>query len=491
MAKIPRVYQPIFAGSASNNGVFGSAQDGTKILSNDLPTLMEKAAFAQGWIDAVMGSSKFPPLEEFQALDYITTTQLAYLFQEGIPEYDATTTYFSNSLVKKVGTYQIYGSVTNSNSGNPLTNPTYWTFLTDLSTLGSLSPLPVDQLITGTNHTFATADLGLLTRRSNSGTAMADTLPGTSGALANGWFAIVENVDATGTNVIGVGGGGTINQGLNTGSIYILPGETWFIQSRGVGVYNAWRVASATLHTAPPQSSFKNLVSSWVSTTTGTLTADELVLEDSNKNTRRASSVSVTFNVAGSGANGLDTGSVAASTWYYGYVIFNPGTGTVASLLSVSPTSPTLPAGYTYASGPITAMFTDGSNHFRGYKQYGRDYQYVVGSNLSAALSVISGASGNPSTPTWTAASISNLVPTAIAGKIKLYLNDATGSDAVIAAPNNSYGAYNSATNAPPLLTNPGAISSTMGEFILESTNVYYASSSNGALYCMGFTLNI
>jgi hypothetical protein len=30
-----------------------------------------------------------------------------------------------------------------------------------------------------------------------------------------------------------------------------------------------------------------------------------------------------------------------------------------------------------------------------------------------------------------------------------------------------------------------------MGEFILESTSVYYAGAATNALYCMGFTLNI
>jgi hypothetical protein len=33
--------------------------------------------------------------------------------------------------------------------------------------------------------------------------------------------------------------------------------------------------------------------------------------------------VSLTLNTATSGANGIDTGSVAASTWYFVYAIYN------------------------------------------------------------------------------------------------------------------------------------------------------------------------
>lgn len=136
MARIPRKTQKIFAGSASNNGVFGSAADGTKVLSNDLATLQGKPAFLTGWLSAVIGDKKFPPLEEFQALNYINTSQLAYLFQEGIAAWDVGTTYFTNSIVKKAGTYELYGSKVDNNTGNTLpvgVSDANWQFLIDLS----------------------------------------------------------------------------------------------------------------------------------------------------------------------------------------------------------------------------------------------------------------------------------------------------------------------------------------------------------------------
>lgn len=61
------------------------------------------------------------------------------------------------------------------------------------------------------------------------------------------------------------------------------------------------------------------------------------------------SSVNLTVDITASGANGLDTGSEATSTWYSIWAIYNPTTSIVAGLLSASLTSPTLPAGYIWA----------------------------------------------------------------------------------------------------------------------------------------------
>lgn len=136
MPKIARKHQKIFASSASNNGVFGSAQVGTKVLSNDLDTLQGLSAFLNGWNDAVISGQRLPPLEEAQTLDYIATYQLAYLFQEGIPEWNTSATYYQNSIVKKTGTYQLYGSIVDNNTGNALpaaVDDANWKYLGDLS----------------------------------------------------------------------------------------------------------------------------------------------------------------------------------------------------------------------------------------------------------------------------------------------------------------------------------------------------------------------
>jgi hypothetical protein len=138
MAKLTRKHQKVFAGSAANNGQFGSAQTGAKVTSTDLDTLQSLAAFGTGWLDAVISGQKLPPLEEFQALDHIATRQIAYIFQEGIPEWNTSCEYHQNSIVKKSGTYELYGSLINTNTGNALpaaVDNANWKYLGDLSNL--------------------------------------------------------------------------------------------------------------------------------------------------------------------------------------------------------------------------------------------------------------------------------------------------------------------------------------------------------------------
>lgn len=135
MSKIVRKLQKIFAIDAANNGQFGSAQLGTKVLSNDLDTLQNLPAWENGWLDAVVSPQTLPTLEEMQATNYINTYQLKYLFQEGIPEFLVTETYYQNSIVKKGGTYELYGSIVDDNTGNALTDATKWKYLGNLEGL--------------------------------------------------------------------------------------------------------------------------------------------------------------------------------------------------------------------------------------------------------------------------------------------------------------------------------------------------------------------
>lgn len=95
--------------------------------------------------------------------------------------------------------------------------------------------------------------------------------------------------------------------------------------------------------------------------------ADAVLLENSSENIYKATSVNLTIDTASSGAaNQLDTGAIAADTWYYFHVIYN-GT-TVAGLASLSSSSPTIPSGYTY-SAYVGAGLTDATSDFINFKQ--------------------------------------------------------------------------------------------------------------------------
>ncbi len=476
MSRISRWTQKIFALGAANNGQFGSAQVGTKILSNDLSVLQTLSAFNSGWLSAVLGSSKFPPLEEFQALSYIETTQLAYLFQEGIPAYDAGTTYYTNSIVKEAGTYNIYGSVTNANIGNPLSDPTNWTLLINLASAAAGIPASVH---TGANYAPVAADSSKIIRRSNSGTAMSDTFPGTSGALAAALFGYIENIDASAQLAVGVGSGGSISVGSSytANSFFIAPGETWFWISLGSGSYIASRIAASALHTKPPQGSFKKLFGSRPSTTTATFTADAVVAYDAAGNSRILQSFSQTLNTATSGIGGL-TSAIAASTWYAVYAAFNPTTGAQGIFGDISFTAPSLPSGYTY-SALIGAARSDGSSLLINFNQYGRNWSYFGSAPPTMASGNVGGGGTN--------IAIGAFVPTAIASRIRGIIGaSATGASQGILASAGS-GNYQYTGTATAVSSDQ-----TLFDMQIESTNMSWISDNAAAFVkCSGFEMNL
>jgi len=90
----------------------------------------------------------------------------------------------------------------------------------------------------------------------------------------------------------------------------------------------------------------------------------------------------ITVDITNSGANGLDTGSEAANTWYYIYMIWNPSTETVAGLLSASSTAPTLPSGYT-KKRLVGAVRNDSSSNFLQFFQRGKEVKGGFGNIVS------------------------------------------------------------------------------------------------------------
>jgi len=100
----------------------------------------------------------------------------------------------------------------------------------------------------------------------------------------------------------------------------------------------------------------------------------------------------------GSGSNGLDTGTVSISTWYYVWIIRKETNGTIDFLFSLSATAPTMPAGYTIKR-IIGAVYRNFSGNIESFYQYG-DYFYwnAPVTAFSGSLSTTSStkASGGP-----------------------------------------------------------------------------------------------
>jgi hypothetical protein len=101
------------------------------------------------------------------------------------------------------------------------------------------------------------------------------------------------------------------------------------------------------------------------------------------------STTTLTIDAATVGANGLDAGSLANSTSYFSFVIAKAD-GTTASLLSTSPTTPTLPSGYSYFRR-VGSHRTDGSAHFLVYVQ--TDKSFLLASSIQDLHSVNPGTS--------------------------------------------------------------------------------------------------
>lgn len=138
------------------------------------------------------------------------------------------------------------------------------------------------------------------------------------------------------------------------------------------------------------------------------VSADEIVVENTSNAYATLRSVSLTIAGTTTGANALDTGTIATSTWYSVWVIYN-GT-TTAGLLSTSATSPTLPSGYTHKAR-VGWIRTDGTGNKYplAFKQYGRKVRYtpISGSNLTYYPTMASSVAGTAiaaGSVTWSSA---------------------------------------------------------------------------------------
>jgi len=146
----------------------------------------------------------------------------------------------------------------------------------------------------------------------------------------------------------------------------------------------------------------------------------------------------VTINGAANGAAGLDTGSLAASTFYAVYAIgdsfgIEPG----SALISANLTAPLLPAGYDM-SFRIGYVKTDGSSHFLPFRQDGCGldrwmwYDAAIATDITAGSSAtyapVNASAGLPSsTPTmvnW----LCVFTPTAAADKLVLVPGTSTAT---------------------------------------------------------------
>jgi hypothetical protein len=140
----------------------------------------------------------------------------------------------------------------------------------------------------------------------------------------------------------------------------------------------------------------------------------------------------------GSGNGSLDTGAIAAGTWYHVFLIERTDTGVVDVLFSLSATTPTMPTSYTL-SRRIGSMKTDGSSHWLAFTQ-------TVDTFLWGTLPA---ADQNNVTVSSSRAVLTVAVPTGVvvAALIWASLNATTGTSCNISSIQNADAAPNTNSN--------------------------------------------
>lgn len=269
----------------------------------------------------------------------------------------------------------------------------------------------------------------------------------------------------------------------------------WELSTDGaitIGVTSISFVRKDAVSSAAVQGAFKNLQASSTGLNANvSVTVDEIAVENGSDVYRTLRAVNLAIAGTASGvANGLDTGALAASTWYSVWVIWNGAT--TAGLMSLSATAPTMPAGYTHKAR-VGWMRTDGTanKYPLAFTQKGRRVQYApaAGSNLTALPKMAAGTAGSPSTPTWVSVAWGNFAPPTAAALSITARQVAAAGGVVIVAPNNSYGGYTSTTSAPPLIASGGSgvDMTTTASIIPESSNIYWASGGSASNYLATF----
>ena len=129
MAKLTRKLKKIFSiNSPSDIGVWGSINATT---STD-PDVIQSTGYETGVSAAEVSGKKLLPRKDFNGVLYETSYHLAYLYQSGLPEYNAATTYYAGDIVRGDSTSFIYKSLVNDNTGNAL-NSASWLLCGDLA----------------------------------------------------------------------------------------------------------------------------------------------------------------------------------------------------------------------------------------------------------------------------------------------------------------------------------------------------------------------
>lgn len=320
---------------------------------------------------------------------------------------------------------------------------------------------------TGTTYTLLSTDNAKLVTFSNT-SAVAVTLPAATGNFGAGFRSDLLNLNSGLVTITPVSG--TIN-GLT--SLSMSQFGSGLLVSNGTN----WFVAGGTTGTNQAFGGYSNLKLTNVVGTENSqyiVTADYLSLFSTSGYSVGTTTVSVTCNMLASGLNGLDTGAVGVtSSWYYFYVISN-GIAAPGCLASLSASSPTMPAGYTFKRRVGANKTSAGSLH--RIIQYNDEAQYALAATVTTSYPIIGTTTGT----SFNTFSISSFIPTT-ASMLK-FISGSSSNGTLAVGPNN-LGSNLSSSSGPSMFVIAGpTITGVSGTMIVESTNIFVSQSSGAAV---------
>lgn len=123
---LSRVFQKIFGKNAESTdmGIVGSKANNNPQTSKDIATIQSLSNWESGMRNIVT-TSNAPYLQDHNSLFYVITSQLAYLFQAGIAEWESQTEYFANKSFVSYGG-EVYVATQDSINEQPSANSSCW-----------------------------------------------------------------------------------------------------------------------------------------------------------------------------------------------------------------------------------------------------------------------------------------------------------------------------------------------------------------------------
>ena len=172
-----------------------------------------------------------------------------------------------------------------------------------------------------------------------------------------------------------------------------------------------YQLAAAAQTQSSVQGAYKNLKVVHTGNTASTITADAVTLSNGSGSYATVGPVNCSINWAASGSPAqLDAGSLANSTWYYDYVIWN-GFNHLLPRLGLGDIAHAADGIYLLRSGG--RRYDRWTAHLMRAIQFGRSAQYVVtpATNTANLPAMASGTAGSLTTPTYVAVATGGFAP--------------------------------------------------------------------------------